>query len=160
MTLEEAMAISEHRLPGEPPEADWRASRPRQEPKRQTRGLDTAQQPEIDIAYVIRGALKAERSVMVEIVGQALGEYGNQLADEILAEVRQLIEAAVEGLRAEFSRQLDQLREDFTAQAAEAFESIALIHEQGERLRSQLEQVIAKKTRTHSKAKWLGPLAT
>jgi hypothetical protein len=89
---------------------------------------------------------------MAEIVGGALGEYGNQLADELLAEVRQLIEAAVEGLRAEFKRELDELRSDFTAQTTELFESVALISTESQRLRSQIDAVVAKKTRTRSKA--------
>jgi hypothetical protein len=81
-----------------------------------------------------------------------LGEYGNQLGDELLVEVRQLIEAAVEQLRAEFSRQLDQLRSEFTAQTTELFESVALIHTQGDQLKAQLEAIVAKKTRARSKA--------
>jgi len=152
VTFEEAMAISERRLPGEPPEPDWRTSRPSPEPKRRTRGLDTAPPDPVDWAAVINMALRAERSTMSEIVGGALGEYGNQLADELLAEVRQLIEAAVEGLRAEFTRQIEELRSDFTAQATELFESVALISTEGQRLRAQLEQAIAKKTHTRAKA--------
>src|SRR5262249_14568160 len=113
MTLEEAMAISERRLPGEPPEADWRASRPSPEPKRQARGLDTGRQPEIDWSYVICQAIRASRAEQSEVIGQALGEYGNQLADDLIAEVRQLIEAAVEGLRTELTQKIDELHSDF-----------------------------------------------
>jgi hypothetical protein len=154
MTLEEAMAISEHRLPGEPPEADWRTSRPRREPARRERGIDTAPAPDpIDWALVIRGAIKAERSIMSEVIGSAMGEYVNQQADELLAEVRQLIASAVEELRAEFTRQLDQLREDFTAQATELFESVALISTESQRLRSQMDAINLKKARARARSK-------
>jgi hypothetical protein len=144
MTLEEAMAISEHRLPGEPPEADWRASRPAPEPKRKARGLDTAQRPEIDLAYVIRGAILAERAQMVEIIGESIGEYGNQLLDEI----ETTIAATASELREEFSRQIDQLRAELSETANESAANVALIHSQGEKLKAQLEEVIAKRTRT------------
>jgi hypothetical protein len=65
MTLEEAEWIARNRLPDEPcgdELTSWRASRPRQEPRRQTRSLDTAPaEPPIDWALVIRGAILGER---------------------------------------------------------------------------------------------------
>jgi hypothetical protein len=150
MTFEEAMAISERRLPGEPPEPDWRASRPAPEPKRRARGLDTAPQPEVDIAYVIRGAILAERSVMVEIVGQALGEYCNGILDQ----VETMIGAVAAEIREDFGRQIDQLRAELLGwideMANESAANVALIHGQGERLKAQLEAVIAKKTRANA----------
>jgi hypothetical protein len=152
MTLEEAEYIARNRLPDEPREDEWRPSRPSPEPRRE-RTLDTAPAPDpVDWSAVIGMALKASRAEQAEVIGSAMGEYGNQLADELLAEVRQLIEAAVEGLRAEFTRQIEELRSDFTAQATDLFESVALISTEGQRLRAQLEQAIAKKTRTGAKA--------
>jgi hypothetical protein len=85
---------------------------------------------------------------MTQAIGGAIAEYGDGLGDNIIAEVRQLIEAAVEGLRAEFKRELDALRSDFTAQATELFESVALISNESQRLRARLDEVVlAKKTR-------------
>jgi hypothetical protein len=96
MTLEEAMHIATHRLPGEPREdevAAWRASRPPREPAKRERLLDTTPPaPQIDWAAVINGAIRGERAHMVEAVGEAIGEYGNGL----LGEVEQTIAAAVE----------------------------------------------------------------
>src|SRR5213080_3678831 len=122
VTLEEAMAISERRLPGEPedPLADWRASRPPPEPKRETRNLDTAPAPQIDWSGVIRQALKAERSIMFEIIGSAIG-------DETLGEVEQLIAQAINEVRTELRREMEQLR--------------CRIDTQGSELRGQLEQI-------------------
>jgi hypothetical protein len=94
MTLEEAMHVSDHLLPGEPGGdeiANWQAQRPQPEPARQQRSPDTASAPEIDWASVIRGALLGERSFLVEAFGQALGEHGNGLLDE----VEQMIAQAV-----------------------------------------------------------------
>jgi hypothetical protein len=72
MTLEEAEWIATHRLPEEPPEdgvAAWRASQPRQEPRREgERKLDTMPmpaEPPIDWAAVIRGAILVFREAGV-----------------------------------------------------------------------------------------------
>jgi hypothetical protein len=128
MTLEEAEYIARNYLPDEPREDEWRASRTPREPARRERGLDTRPaEPPVDWAAVINMAIKASRAEQSEVIGEAMGEYCNQLADELIAEVRQLIEAAVEGLRTQLTQKIDELRSDFTAQATELFESVALI---------------------------------
>ena len=141
MTLEEAMHIASHRLPEEPREdeiANWRASRPVPEPAKRTRSLDTAPAaPQVDWAAVINGAIRGERAHMVEAVGQAIGTYGN----DVIAEVEQMIAAAVEQLRAEFAAQIERVANEFSGQ-------MDLVHTQGAELRAQLEEVIAKKKRT------------
>jgi hypothetical protein len=154
MTLEEAEWIARNRLPEEPPEdgvAAWRASRPRQEPRRQTRGLDTAPPPDpVDWAFVIRQAIKASRAEQAEVIGSALGEYGNQLADDLIAEIRPMIEEAIEGLRGEFTRQIDALRSDFTSQATELFESVAVVSTEGQRLKAELDKIAARRKRARA----------
>jgi hypothetical protein len=141
VTLEEALRIDRSRLPEEGPEdplASWRASKPLPEPVKAPRGLDTA--PPIDWASIIRATVKAERAFLTDIVGRALAEYGN----DVIAEVETMITAAVDRLRAELhvelANQLDQLR-------SELFGRIDSVHTQGDELRAQLEEIIAKKKR-------------
>jgi hypothetical protein len=83
--------------------------------------------------------LKAERSTMVEIVGQALGGYGDGLLDE----VETMIAATAAELREEFARQIDQLRAELSGR-------IDLVHTQGTELRPELEKIIAKKRRARA----------
>ena len=105
MTLEEAMAISNNRLPEEgPPLADWQRAPP--EPPKRPRGLDTAPAPQVDWSTVIRQALKAERTLTTESVGGALAEIRDGLRDEF--------EAAIEKVRAEFRREVERLRAEFS----------------------------------------------
>jgi hypothetical protein len=154
MSLEEAERIARSYLPDEPRQDDlaaWRASRPRPEPKREPRRLDTQPAaPPIDLAAVVRGALLGERSLMTEAFGEALGEYGNGLLDQ----VEGMIAATAAGLHEDLSRQIDQLRAELSARidemASESAANVALIHGQGERLKAQLEAVIAKKTRARA----------
>jgi hypothetical protein len=153
MTLEEAMFIANNRLPGEPAEVNWRATRPVREPPKRERGLDTAPaEPPIDWAAVIRGAILGERAHMTEAIGGAIAEYGNGIIDEI----ETMIAATAAELREEFSRQIDQLRAEFSGRidemANEFAGNVALIHSQGERLKAELDAVIAKKTRARHKA--------
>jgi hypothetical protein len=148
MTLEEAEAIARGRTADEPAEdwlASWRRTRPRPEPARKQRSLDTMPQPaqEVDVAFVIRAALKAERSVMSEIVGGALGEYGNQLADELLGQVERMIAATAAELRDEFSRQIDQLRAELSGRIDSTQTHGA----------AQLDEIIAKRRRARTAAK-------
>jgi chorismate mutase len=136
MTLEEAMAINDRLLPGEPGGdeiARWQACRPQPEPARQQRGLDTAPAPQVvDWALVIRQALLGERAHMTEAIGEALGEHGNKLLDESRDDDR----GGCNQLRAEHAEQLDQLRAQ-----------IDLAHTQGAELRAELENIIAKRKR-------------
>jgi hypothetical protein len=144
MTLEEAMAISERRLPGEPPEPDWRASRPAPEPRRKTPGLDTAPAPEVDVAYVIRAALKAERSIMSEIVGGAIGEIRADMYDEIERMIAQAIENLRAETRVEAARALHFLR-------CEIFAQIDCIQKNSGELRTKVDEILAKRRRARSK---------
>jgi hypothetical protein len=95
MTLEEAMAISERQLPGEPPEPDWR---PPAEPAKPA--------PQTDWSGVISRALKAERACLTEATGLAIGEVRNEVLDEL--------DAAVEKLRAELRAEAARLRAEFS----------------------------------------------
>jgi hypothetical protein len=145
------MAISERRLPGEPGGDEltaWLASRPRPEPARRERGLDTMPaEPAIDWALVIRGAILGERAHMTEAIGGAIAEYGNGIIDEI----ETMIAATADQLREEFSRQLEQLRDEFSGRidelANESAGNVALIHSQGEKLKAQLDEIVARKKR-------------
>jgi hypothetical protein len=144
VTEEEALWISEHRLPGVPPEDEitaWRACRPPPEPARRGRGLDTAPAAGIDWALVIRQAILGERAHMVEAVGQAIGEHGNGL----LTEVEGMIAQAAEQVRAELRAEIDQMRAEF-------FNRLDLVRGQGVELRAQLEAAIAKKKRARPTA--------
>jgi hypothetical protein len=130
VTLEEAMGISERRLPEEPGEdwlESWQAARPQPEPPKQPRKLDTA--PPVDWAAEIQKAVDRERRILTEATGTALAE----IRDDALDEVEKLIAAAVEQLRAEFSGQLAQLRCQTDTLGGE--------------LKAQLEKIIARKRR-------------
>jgi hypothetical protein len=117
--------------------------------------LDTAPaEPPIDLAAVVRGALLGERSFMTEAFGEALGEYGNQL----LGDVETMVAAKTAEIREEFGRRVDQLRAELSELANESAANISLIHGQGERLKAELEAVIAKKTRTRAAKPNGGPL--
>jgi hypothetical protein len=83
--------------------AAWR--RPVEPPKRE-RGLDTAPAPQVDWSAVIHGALKAERWLLTEAFGGALGETRNEIRDEF--------EAAIEKLRVEMRADVDRLRAEFS----------------------------------------------
>jgi hypothetical protein len=155
VTIEEAMAIYERRLPEEPREdwvAAWRASRPLPEPTKRAQRLDTTPAQAIDWSLIIRQALLGERSFLVEAFGGALGEVRNALLDEIETVIAQ----AISELRTEFAEQINQLRTALLAELANRIDQLAdefsgqvdLIHSQGDQLRSQLEHIIAKKART------------
>jgi hypothetical protein len=135
MTLEEAMHISDHLLPGEPGGdelANWRAAMPTPEPPKRERGLDTMQ---VDLGAEIRKAVTRERALITEAAGQALAE----VRDAALDEAERLIAAAVAELRAEFAGQLAQLRSQADTLGGE--------------LKAQLEQIIARKRRAPKAAK-------
>jgi hypothetical protein len=125
VTLEEAEYIARNYLPDEPrPDeiSSWRASQPRPEPARGPRGLDTAPAPQVDVADVIKMALRAERDLMTEAVGGALAEYTDNALSEVDAEIQKL-RTEVDQLRSEFS-QANELRE-IRAQLAEIKEMLA-----------------------------------
>jgi hypothetical protein len=152
MTLQEAMEISNRLLPGEPGGdelANWQAMRPRPEPPKRERGLDTAPpMPEIDWALIINAAIRGERAHMVEAVGEAIGEHGNGLLTEVegmIAQAADQLRAEINKLRAEFAIQIDQLRNELSVRIDSA-------HTQGNELRAQLEEIIAKKKRARTKA--------
>ena len=137
MTLEEAMFIANNRLPGEPAEVNWRATRPVREPPKRERGLDTAPaEPPIDWAAVIRGAILGERAHMTEAIGGAIAEYGNELGDSIIADVERMIAEAKE----EFARQIAELKAELSGR-------IDSTQTHGAELKAQLEAIIAKKRR-------------
>jgi hypothetical protein len=109
VTLEEAERIARTRLPEEPGEdwlASWQAARPQPEPPKEPRKLDTSP---VDVAAVVRGAIRAERSFTSEVTGLALGQVRNEIFDAVDDEIAKL-KAEVERLRAEFA-QADALRE-------------------------------------------------
>ena len=138
MTLEEAMRIASH--PGEPGGdelARWQAHRPQPQPPKRPQSLDTA--PPIDWAAVIHGAIRGERAHVLEVVGQALGEYGNEVVAEVEQMTAQAIDQLRTELRAELASQVDQLRSELSGQITQGNELRAL--------RAQLEEIIAKKTR-------------
>jgi hypothetical protein len=107
VTYEEALRIARgERLPGEPKEDTLeRWSRNRPEPTPRSPNLDITP---VDWSVVIASALKAERAHMIEVVGRALGEFKNQLLDE----VEQLIAEAADQVRVEMKQAFDQLRAD------------------------------------------------
>jgi hypothetical protein len=111
------------------------ASRPRPEPRREERRLDTA--VPVDWALVIRQALLGERAHMVEAVRQAMGEHGNGLLDEVEA----MIAATAHQLREEFAEQLAQLRAELSGR-------IDSTQTHGAELKAQLDAVIARRKRT------------
>jgi hypothetical protein len=148
MTLEEAMHISDHLLPGEPGGdelARWQAMRPQPEPARAPQRLDTAPAAPVDWSTVIRQAALGERAHMVEAVGQAIGETRNEILDEIEQTITQAIDQTRNEMRAEFAKQIDQLRAELAAG----------LTVQGARLRSELEAVIAAKKARGRKASLL-----
>jgi hypothetical protein len=107
MTLDEATYIANNCLPEEGPAdslANWR--RPPVEPAKPQRQLDTAPAPVIDWSAVIHGALKAERGLLTEATGRAIGEVRNEVLDEV--------DAAIEKLRTEFRAETDRLRAEFS----------------------------------------------
>src|SRR5262245_39344462 len=108
MTLEEAERIACTLLPGERADAltNWRGSMPPPEPVKAPRGLDTAPAPQIDWSLIIHQALKAERGLLTEATGLAIGETREALRDEF--------EAAIEKLRTEFRAEVDRLRAEFS----------------------------------------------
>jgi hypothetical protein len=118
MTLEEAEWIARNRLPDEPREdkvATWRASRPRPEPARRERGLDTMPaEPPIDWALVIRQAILGERAFMNEAIGGAIAVYGDGLGDSIIADVERMIAATAAELKEEFARQIAELKAELS----------------------------------------------
>jgi hypothetical protein len=147
MSLEEAERIARNYLPDEPRQDDltaWRRSRPRPEPKRETRGLDTAPaEPPIDWAAVIRGAILGERAHMTEAIGGAIAEYGNELGDSIIADVERMIAATAAELRDEFSRQINQLRAELSGR-------IDSTQTHGAELKAQLDEIIARRRRARA----------
>jgi hypothetical protein len=146
VTLEEAMAIASHRLPEEPGDAltSWQAMRPRPEPEPRPVRVD------IDWASIIRNSLRGERAHVLEVVGQALGQYG----DGLLGEVETMIAAAANQLRAEIlaelANQVDHLRAELAAQS-DHFQAEFTAH--GARLRSESEEAIAAKKARGRKAR-------
>jgi hypothetical protein len=122
VTLEEAERIARERLPEEPGDdwlASWQATRPVPEPVKPPRGLDTAQ---VDVAAVVRSALRAERAFTSEVTGLALGEIRNEILDAVDAEVAKL-KAEIDKLRGEVS-QANELR-DLRAELREIKEILA-----------------------------------
>jgi hypothetical protein len=105
MSINEATHIANNRLPEEPAEdwlASWRKSMPRPEPVKASHGLDT----QVDWSGVIHNALKAERGLLTEATGMAIGEVRNELGDEF--------DAAIEKLRGEMRAEADRLRAEFS----------------------------------------------
>jgi hypothetical protein len=114
---------------------------------RQTRGLDTAPAPEpVDWALVIRQAILGERAHMTEATGGAIAEYGDGVAESVIADVEKMIEAHVaeavnklrSEMRIEMSRQIEAMRCRIDAQGAE--------------LRKSLDEIIAQRRRARSTA--------
>jgi hypothetical protein len=143
MTLEEAEFIARNYLPDEPRADDltaWRASRPPAEPARRERGLDTmpAAPEQIDWALVIRQVIRAERSIMSEIIGEAIGEVNNSTLDE----VETLIAKAADQIKNELREEIGQMREEF-------FKRLDLVRGQGVELHARLDE-ISKKRRTRA----------
>ena len=141
MTLEEAEWIARNRLPEEPREdeiAAWRASRPRREPPRRERGLDTMPAPPaIDWADVIRRAILGERAHMTEAIGGAIGEVRNETLDE----VEQLIAQAADQIKSELRAEIDQMRVEF-------FKRLDSVRGQGTELRAELEKIRKRRAKT------------
>jgi hypothetical protein len=109
MSIEEAERIARERLPEEPGQdwlANWRKSTPRPESVKEPQRLDTEPADAIDWSDVIHRALKAERGLMTEATGRALGEVREEIRDEV--------DAAIEKLRAEMRAEADRLREQFS----------------------------------------------
>jgi hypothetical protein len=134
VTLDQAMHFANNRLPEEGPAdelANWRRSMPPPEPKREERKLDTMQ---VDVRAEIEKAVARERFLLVEATGQALAEYGDQLASEFEA----LLAQAADKLRAEFAGQLAQMRSQADTLGGE--------------LEAALEKIIERKKRAKAAA--------
>jgi hypothetical protein len=97
MTYEEALRIARERLPNEPKEDSlerWARNMPKPEPPRQQRSLDI---PHVDLDERVNTLIAAERDFIIEVVGQALGEF----RDELVGDIEKMIAKEVEKLRAE-----------------------------------------------------------
>src|SRR5262249_50797714 len=93
-------------------------------------GLDTMPaEPQVDWA---ERSIRAERSIISEIVGSAIGEIQNQTLDE----VEQMIATAADQVRAEFTAQLNQLRTELGIQ-----------NDRIQAVRAEVEQIVARKRR-------------
>jgi hypothetical protein len=99
--------------------------------------------PQVDWALIIRQTILGERAHMTEAIGQAIAEYGDGLGDGLLAEVRVMIEAAVEQLRAEFRAEIDQLRAELSGR-------IDSTQTHGAELKAELEKIIGRKRRARA----------
>jgi hypothetical protein len=78
---------------------------------------------------------------VLEVVGQALGTYGNEVVAKVETMIAQAVDQVRTELRAELANQLDRLRSQIDS-----------VHTQGNELRAQLEEIIAKKKRARPKA--------
>jgi hypothetical protein len=147
VTLEEAEFIARNYLPDEPRPDEitaWRASRPRQEPKREERKLDTMPTPPpIDWADVIRGAILGEREFMSQAIGGAIAEYGDGLGDGIIADVENMIAATAAELKEEFARQIAELKAELSGR-------IDSTQTHGAELKAQLDAIITRKRRARA----------
>jgi hypothetical protein len=97
MTYEEALRIARERLPDEQEEDSmerWARNMPKPEEPPRPQGLDTTP---IDWDARIAALISAERDFIIEVVGQALGEFRSELLDEI----DKMIAEEVEKLRTE-----------------------------------------------------------
>jgi hypothetical protein len=98
-------------------------------------------EPEIDWADIIRRAILAERSIMSEVIGSAIGEINNETLDE----VETLIAKAADQIKCELRAEIDQMRVEF-------FKRLDLVRGQGVELRTELEKIGgAKRRRARSK---------
>jgi hypothetical protein len=85
---------------------------------------------------VIRQTILAERAFMNEVVGEAIGTYGNQLLDEVETMIAKAVDKARAELRAEVAEAVGLLRRH--------------VDTQGSDLRAELEKVIARKQRARA----------
>jgi hypothetical protein len=144
MTLEEAEWIARNHLPDEPrPDeiSSWRASRPRPEPVRHERGLDTMPAEPVDWSAVIRGVVRAERDLMTEAIGGALAEYGDGLGDSIIADVERMIAATAAELKEEFARQIAELKAELSGRIDQTQAHSAEV-------KAEVEKILARRKRT------------
>jgi hypothetical protein len=82
----------------------WERLKPKPEEPKPPRDLDTP----IDWDARIAAAIAAEREFMVEVIGAALGEYADQLVDEIEKKIAE----QVDQLRAEIAEEVTKVRAD------------------------------------------------
>jgi hypothetical protein len=147
MTLQEAEWIARNYLPDEPRPDDltaWRASRPRPEPRREERKLDTMPpEPPIDWALVIRQAILGERAFMNEAIGGAIAEYGDQLGDGIIADVERMIAAMAAELKDEFARQIAELKAELSCR-------IDSTQTHSAEVKAEVETILAKRKRARA----------